>query len=37
MQSFVIMRNALVKMIDEQSVPTQDVLEKKLFCANPHD
>ena len=31
-QSFVIMRNALVKIIDEGSIPTQDDLERRLFC-----
>jgi hypothetical protein len=30
-QSFVIMRNALVKMIDEEAIPTQETFEKKLF------
>jgi hypothetical protein len=32
-QSFVIMRNSLVKMIHEEAIPTQETLEKKLFCA----
>jgi Apea-like HEPN len=31
-QSFVIMRNALMKMIDEEAIPTQQVFEQKLFC-----
>lgn len=31
-QSFVILRNALVKMIDEGVIPTQADLEKRLFC-----
>lgn len=33
LQSFAIMRNALVKMIDEEVIPTQEAFEKKLFCA----
>ncbi len=33
-ESFVIMRNVLVKIIDEESIPTQEVLERRLFCAN---
>lgn len=33
-QSFVILRNALVRMIDEGAVPTQIDLEKNLFCGN---
>jgi hypothetical protein len=31
-QSFVILRNALVRMVDEGAVPTQADLEKRLFC-----
>ncbi|MGV6872570.1 hypothetical protein ACUSIJ_07740 [Pseudochelatococcus sp. B33] len=31
-QSFVILRNALIRMIDEGIVPTQIDLEKRLFC-----
>ena len=33
-QSFIILRNALVRMIDEGVVPTQADLEKRLFCGN---
>jgi hypothetical protein len=33
-QSFVILRNALIRMIDEGSVPTQADLEKRLFCGD---
>jgi len=33
-QSYVVLRNALVKMIDTDSVPTQAELETLLFCAN---
>ena len=33
-QSFVILRNALVRMIDEGAVPTQADLEKRLFCGD---
>lgn len=32
-QTYVIMRNALVRMIDEERVPTQSDLESMLFCA----
>jgi hypothetical protein len=31
--TYVLMRNALIRMIDEHSVPTQDDLEKMLFDA----
>lgn len=31
-QSFVILRNALIKMIDDGSVPTPRDLERRLFC-----
>lgn len=31
-QSFVILRNALVRMVDEGAVPTQADLENRLFC-----
>jgi hypothetical protein len=31
-QTYVIMRNALVRMIDEEKVPTQADLESMLFC-----
>lgn len=31
-QSFVILRNALVRMVDEGAVPTQADFEKRLFC-----
>jgi hypothetical protein len=33
-QSYVILRNALVRMIDEGAVPTQADLEKRLFCGD---
>lgn len=33
-QSFVILRNALIRMIDEGAVPTQADLEKRLFCGD---
>ena len=33
-QSFVILRNALVRMVDEGAVPTQADLEKRLFCGD---
>lgn len=32
--SFVILRNALVRMVDEGTVPTQADLEKRLFCGD---
>lgn len=32
LQSFVILRNALVRMVDQGAVPTQADLEKRLFC-----
>lgn len=32
-ETYVIMRNALVRMIDEEKVPTQEELESLLFCA----
>lgn len=32
--TYVLMRNALIRMIDEHSVPTQDDLEKMLFDAS---
>lgn len=31
-ESFMILRNALMRMIDEGAVPTQADLEKRLFC-----
>lgn len=31
-QSFVILRNALIRMIDQGAVPTQVDLERRLFC-----
>jgi hypothetical protein len=34
MQSFIILRNALVRMIDEGVVPTQGDFEKRLFCGD---
>lgn len=34
MQSFVILRNALVRMIDEGAIPTQADIESRLFCGN---
>jgi hypothetical protein len=34
-ETYIIMRNALVRMIDEGSVPTQSDLESLLFCATP--
>jgi hypothetical protein len=34
LQSFVILRNALVRMVDEGVVPTQVDLEQRLFCGN---
>lgn len=33
-QSFVILRNALIRMIDEGAVPTQADIEKRLFCGD---
>jgi hypothetical protein len=33
-QSFVILRNALVRIIDEGAVPKQADLEKRLFCGD---
>ncbi|MGR6466372.1 hypothetical protein [Rhizobium sp. PAMB 3182] len=33
-QSFIILRNALVRMIDEGVVPTQADLEERLFCGD---
>lgn len=33
-ESFVILRNALVRMVDEGAVPTQAELEKRLFCGD---
>jgi len=33
-QSFVILRNALIRMVDEGAVPTQAELEKRLFCGD---
>lgn len=33
-QSFVILRNALIRMIDEGAVPTQASLERRLFCGD---
>ena len=33
-QSFVILRNALIRMIGEGAVPTQADLEKRLFCGD---
>jgi hypothetical protein len=33
-QSFVILRNALIRMIDEGALPTQADLEKHLFCGD---
>ncbi len=34
-ETYVIMRNALVRMIDEGSVPTQSDLESRLFYVTP--
>ena len=34
-QTYVIMRKALVQIIDKQRVPTQAELETMLFCADP--
>jgi hypothetical protein len=34
LETYVIMRNALVRMIDEDSVPTQSDLESLLFCVS---
>lgn len=34
LQSFIILRNALVRMIDEGAVPTQADLEERLFCGD---
>ncbi|MFC1636333.1 hypothetical protein ACFL5Z_16000 [Planctomycetota bacterium] len=34
-QTYVIMRNALVRMIDEEKVPTRTDLESLLFCITP--
>lgn len=33
-QSFVILRNALVRMVDQGAVPTQADLEKRLLCGD---
>jgi hypothetical protein len=33
-QIFVVLRNALVRMIDEGAVPTQPDLERRLFCGD---
>lgn len=33
-QSFMILRNALVRMVDEGAVPTQANLEHRLFCGD---
>lgn len=33
-QSFIILRNALVRMVDEGAVPTQADFEKRLFCGD---
>lgn len=33
-QSFIILRNALIRMIDKGGVPTQIDLEKRLFCGD---
>jgi hypothetical protein len=33
-QSFVILRNALIRMIDEGAVPSHADLERRLFCGN---
>lgn len=33
-RSFVILRNVLIRMIDEGAVPTQADLEKRLFCGD---
>lgn len=35
-QTYVIMRNALVRMIDDDNVPTQPDLEAALFCVGTH-
>jgi len=34
LQSFVLLRNALIRMIDEGNVPSQADLEKLLFCGD---
>lgn len=34
-QSFVILRNALIRIIAEGAVPTQVELEERLFCGDP--
>jgi hypothetical protein len=34
-QSFVLLRNALIKMVDEGARPTQADLERRLFCGDP--
>ncbi|TWT98020.1 hypothetical protein Pla108_21750 [Botrimarina colliarenosi] len=36
METYVLMRNALVRMIDEGQVPQQSELESLLFCASPN-
>ncbi len=33
-QSFILLRNALIKMVDEGAVPTQSDLERWLFCGD---
>lgn len=33
-QSFVLMRNAPIKMVDEGAMPTQADLERRLFCGH---
>jgi hypothetical protein len=33
-QSFIILRNALIRMVDEGAVPTQADFEKRLFCGD---
>jgi len=34
-KTLVIMRNALIKMVDDEKVPNQGDLESLLFCATP--
>jgi hypothetical protein len=34
LQTYVIMRNALVRMIDENNMPTQSEFEALLFCVD---
>ena len=37
LSSYVLMRNALVRMVDEQHVPDQKELERAIFSPEPSD